>query len=251
MAELNAPQKGRAGDDPGGQSFRALLGLRDLIFSGAAAPGARITEPWLAKRLGLSRTPVRAALLRLEGEGLVEALPGGGHAVRVFTHADVADAIELRGVLEGAVARIAAERGAPPEALAALTEAADAIDAALSASELKFERYAALNDAFHAGLARLPGSSLLEREIARVKALAFAAPSAFVAAQAQLPAFRAVLIAAQAQHRALIEAIERREGARAEALAREHARLAQRNLTGVIANGSLSHTVPGLALVAG
>jgi GntR family transcriptional regulator of vanillate catabolism len=52
-----------------------------------------------------------AALARLEQEGLVDAIPSGGYAVRSFTREDVIDAIELRGVLEGTALRLAAERG--------------------------------------------------------------------------------------------------------------------------------------------
>jgi GntR family transcriptional regulator, vanillate catabolism transcriptional regulator len=65
----------------------------------------------------VSRTPVRSALMRLEQEGLLEALPNGGYAVRTFSERDVSDAIELRGTLEGLSARLAAERGAAPVVL--------------------------------------------------------------------------------------------------------------------------------------
>ena len=89
------------------QTLAALLRLRDLILEGGLAPGERLSELAVVERLGVSRTPVRAALARLEHEGLVEALPGGGYAVREFSRADVNDAIEIRGVLEGLAARLA------------------------------------------------------------------------------------------------------------------------------------------------
>ena len=94
-----------------GQSQRALMGVRELIISGELAAGARLHEVALSARLGISRTPLRAALARLGQEGLVEALPTGGYAVRSFSREDVIDAIELRGVLEGTAVRLAAERG--------------------------------------------------------------------------------------------------------------------------------------------
>ena len=62
------------------------------------------------ERLGVC-TPVRLALATLEHEGLVEVRDGGGYSVREFTRRDIDDAIELRGVLEGTAARLAAERG--------------------------------------------------------------------------------------------------------------------------------------------
>jgi len=60
------------------QSLTALLGIRELIFSGQLKPGDRLSEPALVKRLGVSRTPVRTALNRLELEGLVSTIPSGG-----------------------------------------------------------------------------------------------------------------------------------------------------------------------------
>ncbi len=100
-----------ADDGAGSQTVRAQLRLRELILGGELAPGARIPELALVERLGVSRTPVRAALVRLAEEGLLEALPGGGFAVRDFSETDICDAIELRGTLEGLAARLAAERG--------------------------------------------------------------------------------------------------------------------------------------------
>lgn len=63
-------------------AVRAQLQLRELILSGELAGGSRIAELSMAEKLGVSRTPVRAALSRLEQEGLLEALPSGGYAVR-------------------------------------------------------------------------------------------------------------------------------------------------------------------------
>jgi GntR family transcriptional regulator of vanillate catabolism len=60
--------------------------------------------------------------MRLEQEGLLEALPNGGYAVRTFSERDVSDAIELRGTVEGLLARIAAERGAAPVVLGEASE---------------------------------------------------------------------------------------------------------------------------------
>src|ERR671924_755438 len=97
---------------PTSQTARALLGLRELLLGGEYPPGQRLSELPLVERLGVSRTPLRLALARLEHEGLIEALPAGGYAVRQFTRADIDDAIELRGLLEGTAARFAAERRA-------------------------------------------------------------------------------------------------------------------------------------------
>ena len=68
----------------------------------------------LVERLGVSRTPLRLALAALEHEGLLRGRGSRGYVVREFTAADISDAIELRGVLEGTAARFAAERGPTP-----------------------------------------------------------------------------------------------------------------------------------------
>lgn len=234
------------------QALKALLGVRDLVLGGGVAPGERLSEVGLAERLELSRTPLRAALARLEHEGLLEQIPSGGYAVRSFTTADVFDAIELRGVLEGTAARLAAERGVPPAKLKAIKTLVDELDACFGArpEDMLFEQYVERNAAFHAALAGLSGSETMRREVERATQLPFASPSAFLEKQEDVPAFRVSLIHAQRQHREMVAAIELREGARAEALAREHARLARHNLEFVMdEDRSLMDRVPGLVLV--
>src|SRR5918998_2414136 len=94
------------------QTVKAQLALRDLLVEGKLRPGERVSELQMVERLGVSRTPVRSALVRLEEEGLLEAIPSGGFAVRAFSEREVFDAIELRGTLEGLAARLSPERGA-------------------------------------------------------------------------------------------------------------------------------------------
>jgi len=239
--------------DRAGQSQRALMGVREIIVSGEIAAGTRLSEVALAERLGISRTPLRAALARLGQEGLVEAIPSGGYAVRVFSREDVIDAIELRGVLEGTALRLAAERGVAPARLRELESLLGEIDIALhgEVEDMDFDSYVDLNSAFHERLWGL-ASQTIRREIERVTSLPFASPSAFLNKQADVPAFRRSLYGAQAQHRAMVNAIELREAARAEALAREHARLARQNLEFVLdRDRSLIRRVPALSLVVG
>jgi GntR family transcriptional regulator of vanillate catabolism len=235
------------------QSQRALMGVRDLVISGEISAGSRLSEVALAERLGISRTPLRAALARLGEEGLVEAIPSGGYAVRSFLREDVIDAIELRGVLEGTALRLAAERGVDPSRMTELDRLLDALDEALrgNVEDMDFDRYVDLNAQFHTMLWGL-ASQTVRREIERVTSMPFASPSAFLDKQSDVVAFRRSLYGAQAQHRAMVNAIEQREGARAEALAREHARLARQNLEHVLdRDRSLIRRVPALSLVVG
>jgi len=90
------------------QIERAVLRLRELILKGEFEAGERVSEAPLTSRLGVSRTPIRLALERLAHEGLLEPYPTGGFVARRFTLDEVWDGIEVRGLLEGAAARMAA-----------------------------------------------------------------------------------------------------------------------------------------------
>lgn len=238
--------------EPGAsQTVKAQLRLREMILAGELPSGARIAELAIVEKLGVSRTPIRAALMRLEQEGLLEGLVNGGYAVRTFSERDVSEAIELRGTLEGLSARLAAERGVDAAVLAEARACLGQIDGVLSQPALDdeaFLRYVTLNQRFHNLLSDMAGSTVITRELERVVALPFASPSGFVVAQANSPQARDMLIVAQDQHRQVLDAIERREGARAEAIMREHSRLAQRNLLEAMQSQDLER-MPGVRLI--
>jgi GntR family transcriptional regulator of vanillate catabolism len=82
-----------------------------------------------------------------------------------------------------------------------------------------------------------------------VVSLPFAGPSAFVLAEAELPASRDILVIAHRHHIGIVEAIERRQGERAESLAREHARLALANLEIVVDHRDVLERMPGASLI--
>ena len=233
------------------QAVKAQLRLREMIFAGELPGGSRIAELAIVEKLGVSRTPIRAALMRLEQEGLLEALPNGGYAVRTFSERDVAEAIELRGTVEGLAARLAAERGVAPVVMGEARECLRAIDQVLRQSALSdedFSAYVRLNGRFHVLLGELSGSAFLARELERVAGLPFASPSGFVVVQANSPQARDMLVVAQDQHWQVLDAIERREGARAEAIMREHSRIAQRNLREAVKSHDLDQ-MPGVRLI--
>jgi GntR family transcriptional regulator, vanillate catabolism transcriptional regulator len=238
----------------GSQTTRATLGLRELVVSGEFAPGERLSEVELAERLGVSRTPLRMALQTLAHEGLLEPLSRRGFVVRAFSRADAADAIELRGVLEGTAARFAAERLDGARGLAMLEEPATALEEVVRNigrhEEEELGRYVELNNAFHDALVELAQSPHLARTLANVKALPFAMPSgAILASHAVLPRSHEILVVAQHQHWQLIESIRDRHGTRAEEIAREHARLSRLNLELVLENREARDRMPGAPLL--
>ena len=228
------------------------MGLRALLLSGDYPAGSRLPEVALAERLGVSRTPLRQAMARLVDEGLLARIDTGGCRVVGFSLGDIIDAIEIRGVIEGTAARLAAERGASVELLGECRLALSQLDIAVSNPEnIDFDKYVHFNERFHNLVGKLSGSSVIANEVERASNLLLASPSAFLKGQELIPDFQASLLIAQSQHRSILNAIEGREGSRAEALSREHARLARRNLEFVLqSKPNLVNKVPGLALVA-
>jgi GntR family transcriptional regulator of vanillate catabolism len=241
----------KGGDRSVSQTLKAQLALRELVLRGELSPGDRVSELQMVERLGVSRTPVRMALVRLQEEGLLEAIPSGGFAVKAFSEREVFEAIEIRGTLEGLAARLAAERGVSRSELAAASDCLDAIDDVVRRDTVAVDisRYVELNARFHSLLIDLAGSQALARQIERAGALPFASPSALVPAQSHSPESHHILTVAQDQHRCVLSAIERRESARAEAIMREHARIAHRNLERAFSNQIILDLVPGSALI--
>ena len=245
------PAQDEPADRAGSQTLKAQLELRELVLRGELRPGERVSELQMVERLGVSRTPVRVALVRLEEEGLLEAIPSGGFSVRAFTEREVLEAIEIRGTLEGLAARLAAERGVARDDLAVASACLDEIDEVVSRDtvEVDISRYVELNARFHTILTSLAGSQALVRQLKRASALPFASPSALVPVQSSSPGSHHILMVAQDQHRSVLVAIDRREGSRAEAIMREHARIAHRNLERAFSSQRDMDLVPGSALI--
>jgi GntR family transcriptional regulator, vanillate catabolism transcriptional regulator len=234
-------------DLPSSHTKRAVVSLRQMIINGHLVGGTRLLEVALAESLQISRTPVREAMSRLAEEGLLDRAKGGGFVVRSFSLQDVSDAIELRGTLEGLAARLAAERGSKD--LSRIKHLLDQLDTCFGAASLtvNFDRYSELNAEFHAELVKLSDSTILARELDRVTSLPFASPSAFVPNLGDTAGFERSLVIAQAQHRALTDAIEHSESARAEGIAREHARTARTNLEAALSGPD--SRLPGRSLI--
>lgn len=248
-------RRANSASDFSSQTGRTVLNLREMLLRGDFQPGERLSELPLVARLGVSRTPIRLALDRLANEGLLEVWPSGGFVVRAFTLTDVYDAIEVRGILEGTAARLAAERLQDPGEVDALrslqAELAQVMPPAAEPPPTidSFARYLDLNDAFHSTIVELAKSPMLQRTLDRVQSLPFASPSATVFARLKLPKAKELLVIADEQHHAIISAIENRQGERAETLAREHASLALRNLEAAMADKEVMSHVPGASLI--
>lgn len=102
-------------DNPGAPPLPPVDRLREAIVNGHLQPNERLIESDLARSLGVSRTVVRAALSRLEHEGLVEHEAHRGSRVRLVEVAEAVEILEARSVLEGLAARLAAQRATPQD----------------------------------------------------------------------------------------------------------------------------------------
>jgi GntR family transcriptional regulator, vanillate catabolism transcriptional regulator len=233
------------------QTGRTLLNLRDMLLRGDFRAGDRISELPLVARLGVSRTPIRLALDRLAHEGLLETAPTGGFVVRGFTLTDIWDALDLRGVLEGAAARLAAERFVHASDLDTLRKYLDLMEVRIPTTPNidGFAKFMEYNEAFHAEIVALSRNPLLRKTLDHLMAIPFVGPSAVVSANLRLPNAMGNFAVGQEHHHAIVESIERRQGARADAMAQEHARLSRRNLEAILADPSLLSQVRGASLI--
>jgi len=215
------------------QTERAVYGLRGLIVQGKLKPGDRVLEQALVDAFGVSRTPARAAMQRISEEGLISLQPSGGYVVSSFTEDDVFDAISIRGTLEGMAARMAAEKGAPARVLKAMHECLEELDAVVGSSDVAGRQndYVVLNDRLHDLICGAAQSPMVARALERLVAIPFSVNNSFTNVPASAEAsVRDILRGAQEQHRNIVDAIENREGTRAQALMIEHSRSTWKSL---------------------
>jgi DNA-binding GntR family transcriptional regulator len=192
--------------------------LREQIVSGVYRAGDRLPEVSLSTALAVSRTPVREALRRLESDGLVR---GSGRGVRVttMTAAGVRQAHAVRAALEALTAELAADQQLAgrlaPAALADLEREAAHLEQVTAAGDL--EGAVDLNRRFHLGIAELAGNLIALEILDRLW------NQLMVSTRASLmPAGRPDAVAGE--HRELLAAISRGDGALASRIAANHAR---------------------------
>lgn len=135
----------------------AYAAIREEILTGRVGPSGRLVQDELARRLGISRTPVREAMARLEQEGLVKLLPGRGAIVQRVTPHDILGIYEVREELERLAVRLAARDNRPYD-VASLREL---VAAMAQVDPSRVADYYRLNRAFHLQLAAASGNTAL------------------------------------------------------------------------------------------
>ncbi len=186
--------------------------IREAIVDGRLAPGQRLKEEELARELGISRTPVREALLILQTEGLVEATPNRGATVRSHTAEDLDDLYQLRALLEGYAARRAATR-ISAECLARLRESCERFERIRTEDDLR--EIVKENLFFHNSILDAAGSHRLAAMVRKVIELPLVYKSYIWYSPDQK------LISAH-YHRQITRALEARDAERAEMIMKEH-----------------------------
>jgi GntR family transcriptional regulator of vanillate catabolism len=199
--------------------------------------------------LVLSLTLFRLALERLAHEGLLEPYSTGGFMVRKFTLQDIWDGIEVRGLLEGGVARVAAERLVNERDVDGLRKIQRDMDAMGEPTVENFPAYLDLNEVFHAEIVRLSKSEMLRQALDRLFSFPITSPRVFVTMRPKMLEASEVFIISREHHYRIIDAIANRQGARAESLAREHAQLTRRNLEIMLADTDVLSSLPGGGLI--
>jgi GntR family transcriptional regulator, vanillate catabolism transcriptional regulator len=233
-----------------GLTSNLAIQIRQMILNGEFSPGDRVAEIPLAERLGVSRTPTRAALSLLEQDGLLVSSATGGYTVRAFTLAEIRDAIDVRGTLEGLAAEIIAQRGLSRPVLRELNECLRRGDDLIDAGEFRldyFEAYVDMNARFHAVIIEEASNEALRRALEINDAYPFSAARMAVFDLKDHTNNYRRLIVSHMQHHAIVHALDASESARASSLMREHSNLAKQALTVVIEKRD---SIPGAHLVA-
>jgi DNA-binding GntR family transcriptional regulator len=146
-------------------SEQAYQYLRSLILAQELGSGEIFTERRLADQINASRTPLRTAIIRLEGEGLIERLANGSIVIRQVPVEELLEIILIRRLLEGEAAAQCAQR-ASPEKIAAMMAQTQAL---LSDPNVEFDPFWSYDDSFHMFIAESSGKPLLAHMIQNLR----------------------------------------------------------------------------------
>ena len=206
--------------------------IKERILNNEYQPGFQAMEPEVAKQLGMSRTPVREALIRLANEGLVEIIPRRGMRVVPLSVSDMKEIYQLLTALESMAAEVLAKRNLPVEELAPMEDAVKHLNEALEKDDL--DAWAVADEQFHRSLLELCGNQRL----------------ASMAATVYDQAYRARMISlrlrpkpwkSNEEHKALLEAIKKGDWQKARKIHGNHRRNASKVLTEVLEKYQLKH----------
>ena len=213
---------------------KILETIRDAILKGTMKPGERVSEPDLAERFGISRTPIREAFRQLESEGYLEVVPRKGAVVASLSERDIEEFYAIKIILEGFAARMAAEKLTAKE-----IERLEVINARLHkiAAEGDVKTFFRVHNEFHEVFIKAAGndklSEMINQLVMRFKRLRLASLSQ--------PGRMEVSIE---DHSDMIQAFKDHDGERADSLIRHAATIGAEVL---IQSMTLAETAEGKA----
>jgi len=210
----------------------AVEQLRSLIFEGKLAAGSDHLESELAQALGMSRTPIREALLILETQGLVDVRPRKGVRIRPVSADDMAEIYDVLTELESLAAADAAAKKYSDADLSVLSAAINRMDRALAEDDRR--AWALADEAFHSELVRLGGNSRVENIVALMS-------DQVRRARLVTLFIRPVPTKSNDDHRGVLEAIRRGDPKTAHRIHHDHRTAAKTILIDLLDRHSLNH----------
>jgi len=202
-----------------------LSRLRSMILDGSLEAGQRLSEVIVAQMFGVSRTPAKLALTRLEMTGLVTKLPGRGYEVRKVHVRDLESLLALRGVLEGTAAAAMARNGmsaTTQEKLSRSIEMSDEIVRRRKIVPADIDTYQQANALFHETIMTDCGNEYVLLAYEPIRHLPLAALATHAPDYEQLDREILRISVGHAQHVIIREAILKGDATRAELVMREH-----------------------------
>jgi DNA-binding GntR family transcriptional regulator len=203
----------------------AYEAVRQRILDNLYPPGHRALEQELAEELGISRTPLREAMIRLRNEGLVEIIPRHGIRVLPLSATDMKEIYEMLTALESMAAELAARRQPGAAEVKPLEDASRDMARALRANDL--EAWARADERFHSSLLDLCGNRLLKQTVLNFWDRAHRARMFTLR-------LRPKPVQSTEEHRELVARIRAGDAAGALSLTRAHRERGSRELLGII-----------------
>ncbi|WP_256369537.1 GntR family transcriptional regulator [Moorella sp. E306M] len=189
--------------------------IKEAIINNTIKPGTMIQERVLAEKLGVSRTPVREALRRLNSEGLIELIPGKGATVTKITIEDIREIMQVREPLECLAVKLAAER-IQPQDIKYLEDMIANWDKEINCSDqINFQSFSTKDIAFHEYIVEIAGNkrlaSILNMLRDQIRRITFLTQDNKARIETSFP-----------QHLKILEALKQRDPAAAEENMRQH-----------------------------
>jgi DNA-binding GntR family transcriptional regulator len=219
---------------------RIAASIRNAVIDGRLLPGSRLTEQDLVSMLGVSRTPLREALLMLDSEGFVNVLPRKGAVVSDITKEDVEEIYGAKSILETAAAKMACEK-ITFEAIEMLTELTNEMEAAINNERKDYRTLLNLNSEFHQLLSDAGGNKRISQFIRNLRSQTLRYNYIYLSHRSRIET-------SITDHRHMIEALKHRDKERIAVLIQDHNASACRSLCEFIQQHSLTNPNLGIHL---